>query len=96
VALDSLGRYRRQQRRGAWARQARYLVALCYAEQKDFAQAIAELSKVAADDPEYPGHQWLIRQWKAAAERDPPEAKPAAAAPEAKPPASGGPLTERD
>lgn len=80
VAFDSLARYRRQQEDGSWTRQARYLLALCHAEQKDFAQAIAELSKVPADDPEYPGHQWLIRQWKAAAERKA-EGKPDAPAP---------------
>jgi hypothetical protein len=74
VATSALQRYREQQPKGAWLRQCRYLMALSLAAQEDYQGAVDELEAVAADDPEYAGYQWLIRQWQHA---EPEETAPA-------------------
>ncbi|MFN0055483.1 MAG: CDC27 family protein [Planctomycetales bacterium] len=68
VAIDHCLRYQRQHEQqpeqfGVWIRQCRYLLALSYAALKNYKDAIAELSPVESDDPEYAAYQWRIRQW---------------------------------
>lgn len=71
VAIDNLLRYRKQQGQSpeaSWNRECRYLLALCYAGQQKFDEAIKELSGAEVDDPEFAGYDILMRRWRAAAE----------------------------
>lgn len=66
VAATLLDAYREKHPKGAWLQQARFLSALSLAALGKTREAIAQLESTPTDSPEYLGHQYRIRQWRAA------------------------------
>ena len=66
MAADTFQKFLKTRTTGARATSARYHLALCQNALKDRAAAVKTLSGTPPDDPQYAGHQLLIRQWNAA------------------------------
>jgi hypothetical protein len=66
IAVTLLQGYREKHAQGAWVAHSRFLSAISLAALGKFKEAIELLEQTPADSPEYFGHQFRIRQWRAA------------------------------
>jgi hypothetical protein len=62
MAIKSLTGYLDRFPRGRWTTSCRYLLAVAYSDNGDYAQAIEHLKRVPQDDPQYAGIQLLLKR----------------------------------
>jgi len=66
VAADKCRQYLEGYPEGSWRVSARYVLARCLAEQREYAQAAEQLAGIPEDNPQRFGFHWLIRNWQQA------------------------------
>jgi hypothetical protein len=64
VAADKCRQYLEDYPEGGWRVSARYLLAQCLANQREFSQAAEQLAGMPEDNPQRFGFHWLVRNWQ--------------------------------